>query len=160
MPDQVIATSNKEIKVNALNGWLMLLINLGLLAIGWFLIIQTIRDTAINHTPLSLTRLFAGIGLQTLAVILLCGHFTLQPNEARALILFGAYRGTVRTSGFHWANPFYAKRTRISLRSHNLNSDKLKVNDKQGNPIEIGAVVVWRVADTAQALFDVVDYEK
>lgn len=92
MSDQVITPSNKEIKVSALNGWMMLLINLGLLALGWFLIIQAIRATAIDHTPISLTRLFTGIGFQTLAVIFLCGHFTLQPNEARALILFGAYR--------------------------------------------------------------------
>jgi regulator of protease activity HflC (stomatin/prohibitin superfamily) len=113
-----------------------------------------------SHAGISLTRLFTAIGIQILGWILLLGHFTLQPNEARALILFGAYRGTVRTSGFHWANPFYSKRHKVSLRSHNLNSDKLKVNDKRGNPIEIGAVVVWRVADTAQALFDVVDYER
>lgn len=158
MPDQT--STNKEIPVSALNGWLMLIINLGLLALGWFLIIEAIRQGTTPHGSFSLSKLFTGVGLQTLAWILLRGHFTLQPNEARALILFGAYRGTVRTSGFHWANPFYAKRTKVSLRSHNLNSEKLKVNDKRGNPIEIGAVVVWRVADTAQALFDVVDYEK
>jgi regulator of protease activity HflC (stomatin/prohibitin superfamily) len=98
--------------------------------------------------------------IEILSIISLIGHFTLQPNEARVLILFGAYRGTVRRSGFHWANPFYTRHAKISLRAHNLNSDKLKVNDKRGNPIEIGAVVVRRVADTAQAMFDVVDYEK
>ncbi len=86
------------------------------------------------------------------------GHFTLQPNEARVLILFGAYKGTVRTSGFLWTNPLYTKR-RISLRSRNLNGQKLKVNDKRGNPIEIAAVMVWRVEDTAQACFDVEKYE-
>jgi len=154
------STTSKESQVSVPNGWLMLIINLGILIMGWYLIIQTLREVSVYHQPISLLRLFSGIGLQTLAWILLAGHFTLQPNEARALILFGAYRGTVRTSGFHWANPFYAKKTKISLRSHNLNSDKLKVNDKRGNPIEIGAVVVWRIADTAQALFDVVDYEK
>jgi regulator of protease activity HflC (stomatin/prohibitin superfamily) len=93
-----------------------------------------------------------------LGAIALGGYFTLQPNEARVLILFGAYKGTVRESGFHWTNPFYTKR-RISLRSRNLNGDKLKVNDKRGNPIEIAAVVVWRVEDTAQASFDVQDYD-
>jgi regulator of protease activity HflC (stomatin/prohibitin superfamily) len=81
-------------------------------------------------------------------VIISAGFFTLQPNEARVLILFGSYRGTVRESGFHWANPFLSKR-RISLRSRNLNGGILKVNDKRGNPIEIAAVVVWRVEDTA-----------
>jgi regulator of protease activity HflC (stomatin/prohibitin superfamily) len=123
-------------------------------------------------------------------VVLMTGFFTLQPNEARVLILFGAYKGTVRTSGFHWGNPFYTNgplplghtshggrsktadvnsasalarktsgRNKISLRARTLNGDKLKVNDNRGNPIEIGAVVVWRVEDTAQAMFDVDNYE-
>jgi regulator of protease activity HflC (stomatin/prohibitin superfamily) len=91
--------------------------------------------------------------------ILFAGHFTLQPNQARVLILFGAYRGTVRQSGFHWTNPFMTKKL-ISLRSRNLNGEKLKVNDKRGNPIEIAAVVVWRVEDTTEALFDVDHYEE
>jgi regulator of protease activity HflC (stomatin/prohibitin superfamily) len=86
------------------------------------------------------------------------GFFALQPNEARVMILFGAYRGTVRQSGFHWANPFMS-RIPLSLRARNLNGDKLKVNDKRGNPIEIAAVVVWRVQDTAQAIFDVDNFE-
>jgi hypothetical protein len=83
MPGQSITTANKETEISALNGWLMLIINLGLLAVGWYLIIQTIRDGAVHHVSVSLARLFAGIGLQTLACILLAGHFTLQPNEAR-----------------------------------------------------------------------------
>ena len=117
------------------------------------------------------------------------GFFTLEPNEARVLILFGAYKGTVRTNGFHWANPLYARsrgsvpgaqptgqkvklgplsvsdtstpkqKTKLSLRVHNFSSQTLKVNDKRGNPVEIAAVVVWRVDDTAQAVFDVEDYE-
>ncbi len=93
--------------------------------------------------------------------ILLSGFFTLQPNEARVLILFGAYKGTVRSDGFHWANPFYSKgfKQRISMRARTLNMAPLKVNDKRGNPIEIAAVLVWRVQDTAQAAFDVENYE-
>lgn len=86
------------------------------------------------------------------------GFFSLQPNEAAVLILFGAYRGTVRDSGFFWTNPFI-KKVRVSLRARNLNGEKLKVNDKRGNPIEIAAVVVWRVEDTAQACFDVDSYD-
>lgn len=85
------------------------------------------------------------------------GFFTLQPNEARVLVLFGSYKGTVRDSGFHWTNPLNRK-FKISLRARNFQSDRLKVNDKRGNPIEIAAVVVWRVADTAQAVFDVDAY--
>ncbi len=120
--------------------------------------------------------------------ILLCfGYFSLQPNEGRIMILFGEYRGTVSISGFHWANPFYARargrpipvgteevshegtnyaktvyRTlsaKVSLRTRNFNSKKLKVNDKGGNPIEIAVVVVWHVEDTAKAAFDVDDFE-
>lgn len=87
--------------------------------------------------------------------IFLCfGFFTLQPNESRVLVLFGSYRGTVRTSNWHWTNPLNSK-LRLSLRSRNFTSEKLKVNDKRGNPIGIAVVVVWRVQDTAQASFDV-----
>jgi regulator of protease activity HflC (stomatin/prohibitin superfamily) len=103
--------------------------------------------------------LFGGILVLAVAGLSFNGHFTLQPNEARVLILFGAYRGTVRDSGFHWTNPFNTKR-RISLRVRNLLSEKLKVNDRRGNPIEIAAVVVWRVEDTAEACFDVNNYEE
>ncbi len=85
------------------------------------------------------------------------GFFTLQPNTAAVLVLFGAYKGTARRSGFHWANPFYEV-IRVSLRARNLNGAKLKVNDLRGNPIEIAAVVVWRVRDTTLAVFDVDDY--
>ena len=160
MQSQNPTAPNQEIEVRALNGWQMLAINLALLFLGVYFIASAIYETAANQAGFSLVKLFTGLGLKSLAVILLLGHFTLQPNEARVLILFGAYRGTVRKSGFHWANPLYSRRTKISLRAHNFNSDKLKVNDKRGNPIEIAAVVVWRVNDTAQALFDVVDYEK
>jgi len=87
-----------------------------------------------------------------------CGFFTLQPNEARVLVLFGSYKGTVRKSGFHWTNPFTSK-IPVSLRSRNLNGERLKVNDKRGNPIEIAAVVVWHIDETAQAVFDVQNVE-
>lgn len=102
----------------------------------------------------------AMVGLGFLALVIficLCGHFTLQPNQAAVLLLFGKYQGTARLEGFHWANPFLTK-SKISLRSRNFNTEKLKVNDSRGNPIEIGAIVVWRVANTAQASFDVDDY--
>ncbi len=88
----------------------------------------------------------------------LVGLYMLQPNQAALLLLFGSYRGTDRERGLRWANPFYTK-TKISVRAHNFNSEKLKVNDKRGNPIEIAATVVWRVDDTAKASFDVENYE-
>jgi len=92
-----------------------------------------------------------------IVLVLLCGFFTLQPNEAAVLLLFGQYKGTVRQQGFHWANPFMQK-GKVSLRTRNFNTDTLKVNDSRGNPIDIAAVVVWRVQETAQASFDVDDY--
>ncbi len=94
-----------------------------------------------------------------LGLLVVCGLYMLQPNEAAILNLFGEYVGTDRSEGLRWANPFYVKR-KISLRQRNLNAPTLKVNDKRGNPVEISAVVVWRVADTAQAVFQVDDYER
>ena len=88
----------------------------------------------------------------------LAGLYMLQPNQAALLTLFGSYRGTDRSDGLRWANPFYVKRT-VSVRARNFNSEKLKVNDLRGNPIEIAAAVVWRVDDTAQATFDVDNFE-
>jgi len=85
------------------------------------------------------------------------GLFIVNPNDARVLVLFGVYKGTVRNNGFYWANPFFVKK-KITLRARNLNGDKLKVNDKSGNPIEIAAVVVWQVEETFRAFFDVDDY--
>ncbi len=90
--------------------------------------------------------------------VCLGGFYTLQPNEAKALVLFGRYVGTDKTSGFRWANPFFRK-LKISLRARNLNMKAIKVNDLRGNPIEIAAVVVWKVDNTAEALFDVDDFE-
>ncbi|MBP6899851.1 MAG: SPFH domain-containing protein [Burkholderiaceae bacterium] len=93
------------------------------------------------------------------ALVAATGLYMLQPNEAAILTLFGRYVGTDRQEGLRWANPF-CRRRRISLRARNLNASTLKVNDQRGNPIEISAVVVWRVADTAQAVFDVDDVER
>ena len=105
----------------------------------------------------------AGVGLAWALVLFLSvlgftGLFTVAPNEGRVLQLFGAYRGTVRDEGLRWANPFYTKK-RISLRVRNFESAHLKVNDTDGNPIEIAAIVVWKVIDTAEAVFEVDDYE-
>ena len=89
----------------------------------------------------------------------LIGFYSLQPNEAAAITLFGNYKGTDRTPGLRWVLPWYKRTKKISLRVRNVIGQKLKVNDKRGNPIEIAAVVVWRVTDTAQALFDVDNYQ-
>ena len=87
------------------------------------------------------------------------GLFTAQPNQAVVLILFGSYVGSVRSSGWWWTNPFITRR-KLSLRARSLNGERIKVNDQHGNPVEIAAVVVWKVRDTAQAAFDVDDYER
>jgi hypothetical protein len=97
----------------------------------------------------------AGLAL----AFILPGFYLLQPNQAAAILLFGDYRGTDRTTGLRWVLPWYKRKT-ISVRIHNVTSERLKVNDLRGNPIEIASNVVWRVADTAQALFDVDDYQK
>ena len=102
--------------------------------------------------------LWAQIPLFLLTLLSFFGFLVVQPNEARVLVLFGKYIGTIRKDGFWWANPFAVKK-HISLRIRNFNSDKIKVNDFDGNPIEIAAVVVWRVVDSARALFDVQNYE-
>ena len=160
-------STNVERPVSVLSGWLMLPV-----LIAW----QVGCIVMFINLVGQLSRGGGGAGwwiplilAHVIGVVCLIGFFTLQPNEARVLVLFGSYKGSVRTPGFHWGNPFYSRaatqgggkvvRTKISLRSRNFNSDKLKVNDKRGNPIEIAAVVVWRVQDTAQALFDVDDYE-
>jgi len=100
----------------------------------------------------------AGVVVIALSSLGLAGLFTVAPNEGRVLQLFGAYRGTAKDEGLRWANPFYSKK-RISLRVRNFESAHLKVNDTDGNPIEIAAIVVWRVVDTAEAVFEVDDYE-
>lgn len=186
----VVAPANKELRHRPLSGWLMLAVNLLLLVAGVTLLVQGMR-ISVSERGFSYL-ILVGVLLEIVGIICLCGHFTLQPNEARVLILFGEYHGTVRESGFFWANPFYSRvRARIpltsgelgrgegakhgahgtstmshrslpakvSLRARNFNSEKLKVNDKRGNPVEIAAVIVWRVEDTAKAAFDVDDFE-
>jgi regulator of protease activity HflC (stomatin/prohibitin superfamily) len=104
---------------------------------------------------------YAAVGwflVDALAVLGVLGVFVVNPNEARVLQLFGAYRGTVRTAGLRWANPFYSKR-HVSQRVRNFESARLKVNDSDGNPIEIAAVVVWKVVDCAEAVFEVDDFQ-
>jgi len=106
----------------------------------------------------AITAGIAWIVVDVVVFVCLFGFFVVNPNEGRVMQLFGAYRGTVKTAGLRWANPFYTKR-HISLRVRNFESGRLKVNDSDGNPIEIAAVVVWRVVDTAEAVFEVDNYE-
>ncbi len=140
-----------ETEGRALNGWAAV----GLLLLGgagvalWWVMMPHSQPSAGHVVGATLASLLWGF--------LACGYFTLQPNVAAVLILFGKYTGTVKHSGFHWANPLLTKK-KVSLRAHNLNGETIKVNDRRGNPVEIAAVVVWRVTNTAQAAFDVEDF--
>ncbi|MFM1802203.1 MAG: hypothetical protein RJA81_1555 [Planctomycetota bacterium] len=134
------------------NGWFHLFLSIILLIGSAGLFITTI----LIEQPLLL---LVDVPLFILSLIWFNGLFTIQPNEACLLTFFGPYVGTVREAGFYWVNPFYTKR-KISLRARNLEGSRLKVNDKRGNPIEIAVVVVWRVDNTAAAVFDVEHYEQ
>ena len=145
-------TRTQERIASTSNGGLMLLVSLILLGVMiWSFSVLVGKDSP-------------GAGLIMVASIIafllaITGFYTLQPNEAAALTLFGNYKGTDRKPGLRWVLPWY-KRTKISLRVRNVTGQTLKVNDKRGNPIEIAAVVVWRVTDTARALFDVDSYQR
>ena len=145
----------REVERTTMNGLAMLVL-LPLLFIGSGIgVVVTAVDAVENGGPVWLP---IALGLTGLFVFfLLFGFFTVGPNQGRVLQLFGSYRGTVRRAGLGWTNPFYSK-VRVSLRTRNFESSKLKVNDFHGNPIEIASVVVWRVVDTAEALFQVEDY--
>ena len=134
-----------------LSGWVAVPLILAVVLIGLVLLVHgaTIEEPLIG-VPAFLTMVGASL--------LFGGLFTVQPNEAKVLTLFGKYSGSVKSDGFHWANPFLRKR-RISLRIRNFESSQIKVNDHEGNPIEIAAVIVWRVVETAEAMFEVDDYE-
>jgi regulator of protease activity HflC (stomatin/prohibitin superfamily) len=101
---------------------------------------------------------FVGVLLFLIVFLISIGFFAINPNGSVAMVLFGEYKGTVKNNGFFWANPFFS-RSKVSLRAHNFESDRLKVNDKLGNPITISAILVWQVADTYKALFEVDKYE-
>ncbi len=141
----------REIKRNAVPGIpiVLILIAVVLGSIGW--LVQAARRGAVAE-------IFPAIALIVAALILLAGVYTVSPNQGRVMQLFGKYRGTAREPGLRWANPFFTKRA-ISLRVRNFETGKLKVNDKRGNPVEIAAIVVWRVVDTAEAAFQVDNYE-
>jgi len=143
---------NQESTRSATNGYLMLAVGV-LLEIG--AVVLLVRSAPQEYLPGILT----AVGMILVGTLILVGLFIVNPNDARVLVLFGTYKGTVKNNGFWWANPFYTK-NRVTLRARNLNGERIKVNDKAGNPIEIAAVVVWQVDDTYRASFEVDDYEE
>jgi len=178
------ATHSTERLVTVRRGAVALVVMVVLLVVIVAVIVASFTAWGTGDSPAWLP-LVAGILALIVWFFLLPGFFTLQPNEARVLVLFGTYKGTVRTPGFYWANPFYSNgsaakgamdadagakpgkatakksgsRFKVSLRARTLLGSPLKVNDKRGNPVEIAAMVVWHVSDTAQAVFDVDDFE-
>jgi len=187
---------NHEQEVRAMSGWGMLAAAILICAAGTVLLVvaAVFGDDGGLSAGTTWALVGPGIVLLLLGSLLSPGFFTLEPNETRVLVLFGAYRGTVRQGGFRWANPFYSNgpaaktsaesgardssaaapavkkgqptrtvkkfpRYKVSVRARTLNGAKLKVNDRRGNPVEIATVVIWRVKDTAQAVFDVDDFE-
>lgn len=143
----------QETRFSSLSGYSA--VAAGLVAIGagiWLL-------RSGSEFEIGAARLLAGYAAIALGVFVLGGLFMLQPNETAVLTLFGRYMGTDRSEGLRWAFPLYRKR-KLTVRARNLTIPILKVNDKRGNPVEIGAAVVWRVRDTAQALFEVDDFSR
>ena len=142
----------REQQYPATNGLVALLVLLTVVAAGVAVLARAIPA---NHTP----TIISSMVVLVVASFLFGGLFIVNPNEAKALVLFGTYKGTVKKDGFWFANPFMTKKA-ISLRVRNFETAKLKVNDNHSNPIEIGAIVVWKVIDSAEALFEVEDYTR
>lgn len=135
---------SNEKSSSPLSGYLMVVVVLGLLAMG-------IVGVIVARAPFFIL-------MMIVSVVLMPGFFFVNPNSSMVLVLFGDYKGTVKRNGFFWVNPLYSKKS-ISLRARNFDSDKIKVNDKVGNPIQIGVILVWQVKDTFKAAFEVDNYE-
>lgn len=138
-------TEIKEISFKPLSGGLVFILIMGFLGLNTFLFFER------WFIPAAI--------LLTIISVSLAGFVIINPNESRVLVLFGTYKGTILSNGFFWINPFFEKK-KVSLRARNLNGTPVKVNDKMGNPIEIAAVVVWKVKETAKAAFEVDDYQQ
>jgi regulator of protease activity HflC (stomatin/prohibitin superfamily) len=143
--------ATQELTRTPRSGYLMLIVAFGFLATAVAFVVTAAR----LDSPIYLVGFVAGMLLTILTVT---GLFIVNPNDARVLVLFGSYKGSVRGNGFYWANPFLVKK-KVTLRARNFNGEKLKVNDQAGNPIEIAAIVVWQVEDSFKALFDVDNFE-
>jgi regulator of protease activity HflC (stomatin/prohibitin superfamily) len=151
MPESSQALSHShERPARTSSGYVMLLVLLLALAAVGLGVFELTQDAPELGAPLVAAGVLAFL-------FVLCGFYLLQPNQAAAILLFGAYKGTDRTHGLRWVLPWLS-RTKISTRIHNITSERVKVNDLRGNPVEIATNVVWRVTDTAQALFDVANY--
>ncbi|HCR32167.1 MAG TPA: hypothetical protein DIV57_02190 [Stenotrophomonas sp.] len=147
----------KEKSLSSLNGLGMLAGALLVALAGGGLFVLGVAAKASTGSP-NLLMLFGGLLIAALSIFAMAGLYTVQPNQAAVLSLFGKYVGTVKDNGLRWNNPFYSKR-RVSQRVRNFESGKLKVNELDGSPIEIAAVIVWQVIDASEAVYNVDDYE-
>ena len=145
----------KEIPYRSLPGIPFLLVILAVSGLAAWLFLTGVGGGGVEPNSM---RLIAGLGIGVVAFFSLIGLYTVQPNQAAVLSLFGKYVGTVKDNGLRWNNPFFSKR-KVSLRIRNFESSRLKVNELDGSPIEIAAVIVWQVVDSAEAVFNVDDYE-
>jgi regulator of protease activity HflC (stomatin/prohibitin superfamily) len=160
MPDEKrVTTKSREGPASTFNGYPMLFLWLaGLAWTIWSFLSFLRRAGPYSTEPAVPWFLGAVAGVLVLAFIGV-GFFMIQPNQARVITLFGSYKGTDRTGGLRWIWPWMGKK-KVSVRAHNIHSERIKINDKRGNPIDVACNVVWRVADTAQAVFDVDDYKQ
>lgn len=147
----------KEKSLSSLNGLGALAGSLVVALAGGALFVAGVAAKASNGSP-NVLLLLAGLLIAALALVALAGLYTVQPNQAAVVSLFGKYVGTVKDNGLRWNNPFFSKR-RVSQRVRNFESGKLKVNELDGSPIEIAAVIVWQVVDASEAVYNVDDYE-
>ncbi len=141
----------REVEYRPMSGWLMLVVQVVVLAVSIYGFVTAVRP------PSEPWMVIFWVLVWVANFFMWAGFFIVNPNEAKVLQIFGKYVGTVKTPGLRWANPFFSKR-RISQRIRNFETTRLKVNDSEGNPIEIAAVVVWKVVETAEACFEVDDY--
>ena len=147
-------TKEFTFKGTVLNGFLMLFVTLGLLALSIYLIVLAIIQLDGSDGAQGGWLLGGSIILLIADIICMCSFLQLEPNEARVITWFGKYSGTFSETGFYWINPFYGTK-KVSLRARNLDAEPIKVNDKTGNPVMIGLVLVWKLKDTYKALFEV-----
>ncbi|WP_407924982.1 SPFH domain-containing protein [Croceibacterium salegens] len=150
-------TRSQEGAASTFSGYLILLVLLVAVVLAWFLIRSAVPG---EYATKAAKLAFAGTILGSIGIVglVLAGFYMIQPNQAAVITLFGSYKGTDRTQGLRWIWPWMGKR-KLSVRAHNVHSDRVKINDLRGNPIDVACNVVWRVADTAQAVFDVDDYK-
>jgi regulator of protease activity HflC (stomatin/prohibitin superfamily) len=154
LSDTPALNRSRETAATTQSGYVMLLVSLALVVAAVWLFISAVAPDEPNGLMM-----IGAIITGTLGLMILTGFYMINPNEAAAIQLFGAYKGTDRNEGLRWVLPWLARK-KIAVRANNVISQTIKVNDARGNPIEMGAQVVWRVTDTAQALFDVDDYRE